>query len=201
MGYQVYPEASSGGIKTVQRGLAAGAGNVTISAVNINKAFVTVFGTASSGTVAATGAVNAASGTLTAANGTINAANGTLAAGTGVLAAANGAITTVGQDAIYTGNQTSTNWTPGGALNKFLGIINAAAKNIAMNATNMNADARNVALNATNIGLNATTVGLNATNITGGSTNLVSAVVQGFLANGTTLTVSGACRWEVVEFN
>ncbi len=34
-----------------------------------------------------------------------------------------------------------------------------------------------------------------------GSTNLVAAVVQGFLANSTTLTVSGACRYEVVEFN
>jgi hypothetical protein len=187
MGYQVYPASSSGGIKTVQRGLAAGAGNVTISAVDINKSFVTVFGTASSGTVAATGAVNAASGTLTAANGT-------LAAGTGVLAAANGAITTVGQDGITTGNTSASSVAIGGVFNKLISVINAAAKNIAMNATNINADARNIALNAT-------TVGLNATNITGGSTNLVSAVVQGFLANGTTLTVSGACRWEVVEFN
>lgn len=33
-----------------------------------------------------------------------------------------------------------------------------------------------------------------------GTNNLVSAVVQGFLANSTTLTVSGACRFEVVEF-
>jgi hypothetical protein len=36
--------------------------------------------------------------------------------------------------------------------------------------------------------------------ISGGTNNLVAAIVQGFLANATTLTVSGACRWEVVEF-
>lgn len=44
------------------------------------------------------------------------------------------------------------------------------------------------------------TTAINAPNVNGGTNNLVSAVVQGFLANSTTLTVSGPCRWEVVEF-
>lgn len=39
-----------------------------------------------------------------------------------------------------------------------------------------------------------------AITVNAGSNNLVSAVVTGFLAGATTLTVSGACRYEVVEF-
>lgn len=38
-------------------------------------------------------------------------------------------------------------------------------------------------------------------NVNAGSNNLVSAQVTGFLANATTLTVSGACRFEIVEYN
>ena len=34
-----------------------------------------------------------------------------------------------------------------------------------------------------------------------GTTTLVTAVVQGYLSDSTSLVVSGACRWEVVEFN
>ena len=42
---------------------------------------------------------------------------------------------------------------------------------------------------------------LTSTNISGGATNLVAAVVQGYLNSSTELIVSGACRWEVVEYN
>ena len=48
---------------------------------------------------------------------------------------------------------------------------------------------------------NATNAAINSAAISGGSNNLVSAVVQGYLSNSTSLVVSGACRWEVVEFN
>ena len=41
---------------------------------------------------------------------------------------------------------------------------------------------------------------IGAVTVNAGSNNLVAAVVTGFLANSTTLTVSGACRYEVVEF-
>jgi hypothetical protein len=125
MAYQVIPPVAGGGIKSVQRGSAASAGDVTITAVDTAKSFVTVFGTASSGTVAATG-------TISAANGNHNA----------------------GQ------------------------------------ATNYNFSAHG----------GSAGIALNSTNLSGGSNNLVAAVVQGFLANSTTLTVSGACRFEVVEF-
>lgn len=120
MGLSVFPPAGGGGIKSVQRGLASSAGTVTITAVDIAKSFVTVFGTASSGTVAISGNANSSSSNL-----------------------------------------------PG------IGYQNRGEGN-----------------NAGNIVLTAS----------GGSNNLVTAVVQGYLSNSTSLVVSGACRWEVVEF-
>jgi hypothetical protein len=126
MGIAVFPAAAGGGIKSVQRGSAGSSGNVTITAVDIAKSFVTVFGTASSGTVAATGTV--AAHTFTTNSQAVG--------------------------------PSSTIQSKG---NTFTGDIAAAA-------------------------------------LSGGTNNLVAAVVQGFLANSTTLTVSGACRWEVVEF-
>lgn len=149
MGVAVFPAPSAGGIKSVQRGLASGSGNVTITAVDINKSFVTVFGTASSGTVAASATVNA-----TSMSGTLVGNQATLA---------------------------NTQWLPSGAS-----VLGATQSN----------------LSGGNSGFSYTqTFNSNSTNLTGGTNNLVSAVVQGYLDNSTTLVVSGACRWEVVEFN
>lgn len=130
MGIATYPAAAGGGIKSVQRGSAGGAGNVTITAVDISKSFVTVFGTTSSGTVAASATVNAANGESFR--------------------------TTTSCALPGKGNTGSEKWS---------------------------------------------NITLNSTSLTGGSNNLVAAVVQGYLSNSTTLVVSGACRWEVVEFN
>ena len=47
----------------------------------------------------------------------------------------------------------------------------------------------------------ATTFTGNASNISGGTNNLVAGQIQGYLSNATSLVVSGACRWEVVEYN
>ena len=49
MGVAVYPTPSSGGIKSVQRGTAATAGTITITAVDTSKTYVTSFGTAAAG--------------------------------------------------------------------------------------------------------------------------------------------------------
>jgi hypothetical protein len=124
MASAVFPAPSAGGgIKSVQRGSAGGSGTVTITAVDINKAFVNVFGTASSGTVAASATVGSTTGTFEAGGGFGTFSNG-----------------------------------------------------------------------------GTRTISINSTNLTGGSNNLVAAVVQGYLSNSTSLVVSGACRWEVVEF-
>ena len=42
---------------------------------------------------------------------------------------------------------------------------------------------------------------ISSTNITGGSTNLTSAEFGIYLVDSTTITATGACRWEVIEFN
>ena len=60
MGIAQYPAASSSSsspVKSIQRGSAASSGNVTISSIDITKAFVNIYGTASSGTVAASASV------------------------------------------------------------------------------------------------------------------------------------------------
>ena len=160
MGSNVFPAPSAGGgIKSVQRGSAGGAGDVTITAVDLSKSFVNVFGTASSGTVAASfNLAAAASGNTTTA--------GNLQGG---LANTSGGINVV--------------FFPTGASR-----LNTAQAGNANNNYLMDTWTYTSAVNAANY------------NVGGGSNNLVAAVVQGFLANSTTLTVSGACRWEVVEF-
>jgi hypothetical protein len=50
------------------------------------------------------------------------------------------------------------------------------------------------------INLNAQNISLNATNLSGGTTNLVSAVFGVHLINSTTITATGACRYEVIEY-
>lgn len=142
MAINTFPAVASP-VKSVQRGSAGGAGSVTITAVDIAKSFCNVFGTTSSGTVAASGAVSGITGNIGSSD--ITGANH------------------------YTSTYRIQNngGYGGGRIGRFDG----------------------------------TTFTGNASNITGGTTNLVAAVVQGFLANSTTLTVSGACRWEVVEFN
>ena len=156
MALATYPPASSGGIKSVQRGLAASAGTVTITSVDITKAFVNVFGTTSSGSAAI--------------SGNINATNGSTSGYSGAKAANNATAYTMGNTGLPMFS---------GAHNLIAGIVIAASN---YNANGMN-------------------VGLNATNLSPGTTNLVTAVVQGYLSNSTSLVVSGACRWEVVEFN
>ena len=172
MALSVFPAPSAGGIKSVQRGSAAGAGTVTITAVDTSKSFVNVFGTTSTGTVAATGNINAMNGTLNGYNGTLSAQSGSNSQ-----ASINSGNNNPQISGIYVGGTPSGNW---GGTNVAAGTINT---------------------NAQNVGFNAKTLSTNATTLTGSSNNLVSGVVQGYLSGSTSLEVSGACRWEVVEFN
>ena len=133
---------SSSAIKAVQTGSAAGAGNVTITSVDVNKSFVQVFGTASSGAAAVSGAASAFTGTFPATD--------------------------------------LKNWQGGGSS--------------LSNGTNNSGGGKAYQIPSTTMNFNGIT-------LSGGTTNLVAATVQGYLSNATTLVVSGACRWQVVEFN
>lgn len=145
--------SGGGGIKNVQRGSAGGAGTVTITAVDINKAFVNVFGTTSSGTVAASGTVGSHTSTFPQ--------------------------TTLGFPNVADGNLS--------AVRAYKDSAPAVVSGYSAN---------------TSIGtIPSTSISNASATISGGTTNLVAAVVQGYLLNSTSLVVSGACRWEVVEFN
>ena len=73
MGIATFPAAAGGGIKLVQRGQAVSAGSITITAVDITKAFVTFVSEGAAGTVAtnSTVASTTQTGTLTASGGDI----------------------------------------------------------------------------------------------------------------------------------
>jgi hypothetical protein len=157
MAISVIPAPSAGGgIKAVQRGVAASAGTVTITAVTMDKSFVTVYGTASTGTVGGSAAVAAANGSTSGYSGNANASN---------------------ISSYYYGPQNAI-------------PVNAPSANTTktspMNGSSYNANGMNISFNGQAL--------------SGGTNNLVAAVVQGYLSSSTSLVVSGACRWEVVEF-
>jgi len=124
MSIKQYPETSQG-VKSIQRGSTASAGNVTISAVNTSKSFVISFSTGAAGTVA----INSSeSGTLTPSGGSCAAQ----------------------------GNGSNS----GGSWPTYSGTRS----------------------------------------LSGGSTSLYSAEYGAHLTNSTTLTTTGSCRWEIVEY-
>ena len=153
MAINTFPAVASP-VKSVQRGSAAGAGTVTITAIDISKSMVNVFGTTSSGTVSAS-------------------FNMSMNAGNVVLRGATFPVTTInfGETAMPSGASGEGFTSAGGGYNN----------RTAWNKTEA---------------VNSGTASVGA-----GSNNLVAAVVQGYLSNSTSLVVSGACRWEVVEFN
>jgi len=155
MGIATFPAASGGlssVVRSVQRGTAASSGNVTISSVDMTKTMVNSFSTASTGTVAASGAISAATGASSSFN--VGARTGTLS----------GASVSV--------RYGSPNYTGPGTGNISL---NAGAAN-AMNLT------------------------MNTQNLSGGTTNLIAGVNGAYLSTATNLVVTGACRYEVVEY-
>ena len=160
MGIATFPAGSAGlssVVKSLQRGEAVSAGNITISSVDTTKTIVNSFSTSSTGTVAATGTLSAATGSTSAPSGTTSAQSGSITFGAG------------------------TPMVSGGGRYQFA----------TSNALN---------LNSQNVSLNAQNVTLNTTNLSGGTNNLVSAVYGAYLAGATTLTVTGPCRYEVIEY-
>jgi len=180
-----FPASGGGGlaseVKSLQTGTASSSGTITITAVNTAKTFVYATSTGSAGTVAASGSINAANGStsgisFSAAYGSIdnymlyNQGNANFGYGS------------YGQQ----GMSASGNYTFY-ASNRYSGVAAAtyAAVNQFMNAMNTN-------------GMN---VGLNATSLTGGTTSgLYSASYGATLTNSTTITVTGPCNYQVIEY-
>lgn len=199
MGIATFPASSSGlasAVKTVQRGEAVSAGNITITEVNIAKTQVTSFSTGSAGTVAATGAISAANGTTSGASTSAQSGTNTLGYWSNQ-GSVNVGYRSIGADAFPfrmptpAGTQNELfQWSyQGGRYGQVTVYVNEYPTN----------SASNISLNAMNT--NGMNVGLNATNISGGSTALTAATYGAYLSNSTTLVVTGPCRYEVVEYN
>jgi hypothetical protein len=147
MGIAVFPPASSGGIKSVQRGQAVSAGNITITAVDTTKTFVRSFSEGAAGTVATNSTVAAHNITLPA-HGLQRGTNNTLST------------TSIGN---------TTN--PADYGTQWLGYTPAQTLTAAAAAAS------------------------------GGTMDATTKEMGVYLSNSTTLVATGACRWEVVEFN
>jgi hypothetical protein len=124
----LFPESIST-IKSVQRGSAAGAGNVTISSIDTNKSFIRSFSTSSAGSAQLVGNE---SGTLNPSGGSIVGPGG-----------GGGAVAGGGTFANYAGTRS----------------------------------------------------------FSGGTTSVTVQEYGAYIVNSTTITTTGACRWEVVEYS
>ena len=193
MGIATFP-ASSGGlssvVKSLQRGTAVSAGNITISSVDTSKTTVRSFSTGAAGTVAATGAISAANGTTSGASTSTSTGTstigGNIAPGLGNISSGFGSV-----PASYGTGYVQTQYVPRyGVYNanfiaQGMNFLSNLTSNISMNAMNTN-------------GMN---VGLNATNLSGGTTNVTAAAYGAYLVNSTTIYATGPCQYEVVEYN
>ena len=128
MATSLFPETISA-IKSIQRGSASSAGNITISLIDTNKSFIKSFSTGSGGTVQVTGNE---SGTLSPSGGSVVGPGG-----------GGGAISGGGTFANYSGTRS----------------------------------------------------------FSGGSTNITVQEYGAYIVNSTTITVTGPCRWELVEYS
>ncbi len=126
MGSSIFPTTISP-IKSIQRGVTASAGTVTISQINTTKSFVISRSISSSGNIGITGTEI---GTLSPSGGSV--------VGTG----GGNAVSGGGSFATYSGTRT----------------------------------------------------------VTAGSTSITLAEFGAYITNSTTITTTGACRWEVVEY-
>jgi len=171
MGIATFPSTTSP-IKSIQRGAAVSAGNITISAVVVAKTIVNSFSTAASGTVAATGTISAASGSTSGIS--TSGPTGTTSTWGAFAATANETWRTMDDSYTYTF----------GRYGQFYAYGEITNGTVSLNGMNTN-------------GMN---VSLNSTSISGGSTNLVAAVNGAYLSDSTTLVVTGPCRYEVIEY-
>jgi hypothetical protein len=173
MGISTFPNVASP-IKSIQRGAAVAAGDITITAVVVSKTTVNSFSTASTGSVAASGTVAAATG---ASSGISFSASSASASGYG--AGAGSALNfTVG---VYTAP--SPRYGGGGYS---YGSIPYEGSSMYHTIAAMNTNGANLTMNSQAI--------------SGGTTNLIAGVNGAYLSNSTTLVVTGPCRYEVVEY-
>lgn len=192
MGITTFPSIVSP-IKSIQRGTASTAGNITIAAVNMSRTMVNSFSTASDGTVAASGTISAANGSTGSANVSFSGYAGAMGFNANVL-----------YNAVWTGNYNAPNANYNSpTVVSYIARYSFTSYN-APNLAAYNAPQQvysNTVPSATgNMTLASQNIAMNSQTISGGSNNLVSAVYGVYLSNSTTLVATGPCRYEVIEY-
>jgi hypothetical protein len=179
MGLSTFPAVASP-IKSIQRGVAASAGNITISSVKIAKTTTRSFSAGSAGTVAATG-------TVAAANGATSGISFSAGGGSMSLLSNNVNVSVVG------GNGGGSWAQPG---NYFGG--NPATRYVAGQPASYYTGGHPMYLNAMNT--NGMNVGMNSQGISGGTTALATESYGIYLVDAVTVYATGPCRYEVIEY-
>ena len=207
MGVASYP-ASGGGlssvVKSMQTGTASSSGTITITAVNTAKAFVYSTSTGSAGTVAASGSINAANGSTSGIS--TSAMYGNLYA---IDTQGNGSSTSnVNQQGTAGGNGP---WIPGGITGVNQPVTGTYVQyqyqyyyqryiNISVYNPIIQYDG-SISTFGNAMNTNGMNVGLNSTSLTGGTTSGLYAGQYGAtLTNSTTITVTGPCSYQVIEY-
>jgi len=216
MGSTIYPQSSGSisSVKSVQRGVAASSGSITISSVDISKTVCQSFPTGAAGTSAATGSVPVA--TVTGSGGDTSPfgyATSTAAYISGVTSGtANQAVAnySVSGNVAYWSNNIN------GGVRYFLGgrygnLLQSQGANAGQSsgenyyqATTINSYG-GVNASSTNYStaVNAAptqTITKPSQTVTGGTTNIIAKEYGVYLSNATTLVATGPCRYEVVEY-
>ena len=218
MGTTAYP--ADGGadtsIKSVQRGVAASAGSITISSVNMSKTICQSFPTSAGGTVGGTGSVPTA--TLTSTGGDTSPfgyATSTVARPVGVN---NVPFTAANKNAsYYQGGYFATFKFPAGtrigaggrygttpiyspvAFNQSVRVSGTYFVDGYPNTPTVNGSASinySTAVNAAP----TQTIAKPSQTISGGTTNIIAKEYGIYLSNATTIVATGPCRYEVIEY-
>jgi hypothetical protein len=215
MASTIYPQpiGAISSIKSVQRGVAAAYGSITISSVDMTKTVCQSFPTSATGTASASGTVPVATVTGTGgitshfgyATSTAPVITG-ITPGNFVPAQLGGFSYTVGQ--YYSNNVNGgVRYYYGGRYGTILQsqYINAH-QGVTAYVTNYNQNTP-AYVNATNVTYSTAvsaaptqTSTKPAQTVTGGTTNIVAKEYGIYLSDSTTIIATGPCRYEVVEY-
>jgi hypothetical protein len=176
MGISTFPNVASP-IKSIQRGVAAAAGNITITAVVVAKTTTRSFSTGSAGTVAATGTVAASNGSTSGMSSSSFSSTGLLSANSPQTFNTAAVINIPSTGATTSYYNYSARY---GSIGPYYGGAATVDTISAFNTNGMNISMNNQA-------------------ISGGTTDLATVNYGVYLQDSTTLVATGPCRYEVVE--
>jgi hypothetical protein len=218
MGTTAYPSTSgsSSSIKSIQRGVAASAGSITISSVNMSKTVCQSFPTGAGGTVSGTGSVPTA--TIAGTGGIDQPFGYALTTASRAVSANNANFTPGNLNAYYASPRSFATFNfPAGTLIGYGGRYgtspiyspNAFSQSVGISGYNQVTPYMNSGSAGSPANINystavsaapAQTITKPAQTISGGTTNIIAKEYGIYLSNSTTIVATGPCRYEVTEY-